>query len=192
MTIGLVIADVSGKGVPAALFMMMSKILVNNFANMDSSSPAKILEQTNNTICRNNDEEMFVTVWLGIVEISTGKVKAANAGHEFPIIQKPGGKFELLEDEHDFVIGGFEGYEYSEYEFTLEKGGGLFIYTDGIAEAINLQEELFGSDRMLEALNKDPDAAPKVLLENMKNAVDDFVGEAAQFDDLTMLGLRLL
>ena len=190
--LGLVIADVSGKGVPAALFMMMSKILVNNFANMDSSSPAKILEQTNNTICRNNDEEMFVTVWLGIVEISTGKVKAANAGHEFPIIQKPGGKFELLEDEHDFVIGGFEGYEYSEYEFTLEKGGGLFIYTDGIAEAINLQEELFGPDRMLEALNKDPDAAPKVLLENMKNAVDDFVGEAAQFDDLTMLGLRLL
>ena len=189
--LGMVMADVSGKGVPAALFMMMSKILVNNFAMM-GGSPAKVLEQTNTQICKNNDEEMFVTVWFGVMEISTGKITAANAGHEYPMVKKADGRFELYKDKHGFVIGGMDGIRYKEYEFTLEKGGTLFLYTDGVAEATNSKNELFGTERMLAALNSDPDASPKSLLENMKKAVDEFVGDAPQFDDLTMLGVKLL
>ncbi|WP_295154865.1 SpoIIE family protein phosphatase [uncultured Ruminococcus sp.] len=189
--LGMVMADVSGKGVPAALFMMMSKILVNNFAMM-GGSPAKVLEQTNTQICKNNEEEMFVTVWFGVMEISTGKITAANAGHEYPIIKKANGKFELFKDKHGFVVGGMEGMRYKEYEFTLERGGTLFLYTDGVAEATNAKNELFGTERMLEALNSEPEAAPKTLLSNMEKAVDGFVGEAPQFDDLTMLSVKLL
>ena len=189
--LGIVMADVSGKGVPAALFMMISKILMNNYA-MIGGSPAKVLEQVNAQICMNNREEMFVTVWFGVLEISTGKVTAANAGHEYPIVKKADGQFELLKDKHGFVIGGMQGIHYKEYEFTLEKGGTLFLYTDGVAEATNAEDELFGTDRMLEALNRSPNAKPEELLNNMKHAVDEFVGSAPQFDDLTMLGLRLL
>ena len=189
--LGMVMADVSGKGVPAALFMMMSKILVNNFAMM-GGSPAKVLEQTNAQICKNNDEEMFVTVWFGVLDTETGKVTAANAGHEYPIIKKANGEFELFKDKHGFVIGGMDGMRYKEYEFTLEKGGTLFLYTDGVAEATNAENELFGTERMLAALNAEPQADPKTLLENMKKSVDEFVGDAPQFDDLTMLGVKLL
>jgi sigma-B regulation protein RsbU (phosphoserine phosphatase) len=189
--LGIVMADVSGKGVPAALFMMMSKILVNNYAMM-GESPAKVLEQVNAQICKNNEEEMFVTVWFGVLEISTGKITAANAGHEYPIVKKADGSFELFKDKHGFVIGGMEGMRYKEYEFTLEKGGSLFLYTDGVAEATNAGNELFGTDRMLEALNTEPEAAPEKLLSNMQKAVDDFVGDAPQFDDLTMLSVKLL
>ena len=189
--LGLVMADVSGKGVPAALFMMMSKILVSNYAMM-GGSPAKVLEQVNTQICKNNDEEMFVTVWFGVLEISTGKVTAANAGHEYPIIRKANGDFELFKDKHGFVIGGMEGMRYKDYEFTLEKGGTLFVYTDGVAEATNAENELFGTERMIASLNQASQASPKELLINMKKSVDEFVGDAPQFDDLTMLGLKLL
>ena len=189
--LGIAIADVSGKGVPAALFMMMSKILVNNYAMM-GGSPAKVLEQVNTQICKNNDEEMFVTVWFGVLEISTGNVIAANAGHEYPIIRKENGEFELFKDKHGFVIGGMQGMKYKDYEFTIDKGGTLFLYTDGVAEATNAHNELFGTDRMIKALNIDPTASPKQLLANMKAAVDEFVGEAPQFDDLTMLGVKLI
>ena len=135
---------------------------------------------------------MFVTVWLGILEISTGRLTAANAGHEYPIIKKANGEFELLKDKHGFVIGGMSGMRYKEYEFTLEKGGTLFLYTDGVAEATNAENQLFGTDRMLSALNSEPEADPKKLLENMKKSVEEFVGDAPQFDDLTMLGVKLL
>lgn len=188
--LGLVIADVSGKGVPAALFMMMSKILLNNYASM-GGSPKEILERTNDQICKNNEEDMFVTVWLGIMTISTGKIVAANAGHEYPMIRKPNGDFELFRDKHGFVIGGMEGMFYQEYEFTLEPGGTLFLYTDGVPEATNAEDQLFETDRMLEVLNQNKDAAPKDLLYNMKAAVDEFVGDAEQFDDLTMMAIKL-
>jgi sigma-B regulation protein RsbU (phosphoserine phosphatase) len=188
--LGLVMADVSGKGVPAALFMMMSKNLVNNFAIMDSS-PAKVLERVNRTICKNNENDMFVTVWLGILTISTGHVVAANAGHEYPFIKKANGEFEKFNDKHGFVIGGMDGVKYREYEFTLEKNDMLFLYTDGVPEATNANEELFGLERMTAALNTDLSANPEQLLSNVKSAVDAFVGEAPQFDDLTMLAIRL-
>ncbi len=188
--LGLVMADVSGKGVPAALFMMASKILLKNYA-MTGNSPSKVLEQTNAQICKNNEQEMFVTVWFGILEISTGRITAANAGHEYPIIKKTDGDFELFKDKHGFVVGGMDGMKYKDYKLTLEKGDVLFLYTDGVAEATNAKNELFGTDRLLTALNNSKTADPKVLLENVKSAVDEFAGEAEQFDDLTMLGIIL-
>lgn len=187
--LGLVIADVSGKGVPAALFMMISKILINNLT-MQGLSPAKVLEQTNEIICRNNEVDMFVTVWLGVLEISTGEIIAANAGHEYPIVKTANGDFELLKDKHGFVVGGMDGIHYKEYKIQLEKGGALFVYTDGVPEATNADNELFGTDRLLEALNKSKDRDSQTLLASVKSAVDVFVGEAEQFDDLTMLSIK--
>ena len=189
--LGLVMADVSGKGVPAALFMMVSKILIYNFA-MQGLSPSQVLEQTNTVICRNNEQDMFVTVWFGVLEISTGIITAANAGHEYPIIKKASGDFELFKDKHGFVVGGMDGMKYKEYQLTLEKGGALFLYTDGVPEATNADNDLYGTQRLIEAMNKNKDCDTKTLLTNIKASVDGSVGEAEQFDDLTMLGLKLL
>ena len=189
--LGMVIADVSGKGIPAALFMMMSKILVNNYAMM-GGSPARVLEQVNEQICLNNKEKMFVTVWLGVLEISTGKIRAANAGHEYPMLKKADGTFELFKEKHGIVIGVMEGMRYQDYEFELERGGALFLYTDGVAEATNAKDEMFGTKRMLEALNTQPQTDPRTLLSIMKQSVDAFVGDEPQFDDLTMLCVKLL
>ena len=184
--LGLVIADVSGKGVPAALFMMASKIILQSVAVL-GHSPAEILRRTNEAVCSNNEAEMFVTVWLGILDLTTGKLVAANAGHEFPAIRQPGGPFELYKDKHGFVIGGMTGVRYKEYEIQLQPGSKLFVYTDGVAEATNAEKELFGTDRMIDALNRDPDASPQDLLRNVRAEVDGFVKDAEQFDDLTML-----
>jgi sigma-B regulation protein RsbU (phosphoserine phosphatase) len=185
----MVIADVSGKGVPAALFMMASKIILANNA-MVGKSPAQILTDTNTAICSNNREEMFVTVWLGILEISTGKLIAANAGHEYPAIMQPDGRFDLIKDKHGFVIGGMSGIKYKEYELELKPGSKLFLYTDGVPEATDAAKELFGTERMLDALNVNTNAPSKDILQNVKNAVDRFVKDAEQFDDLTMLVLE--
>ena len=182
----LVMADVSGKGVPGALFMMVSKAILQSFGTMGRSA-AEILTKTNETICANNPEDMFVTVWLGILEISTGKIVAANAGHEYPVLKQPEGRFELIKDKHGFVIGGMDGVRYREYELELKPGAKLFLYTDGVPEAANAEKEMFGTERMLEALNSEPDAAPKQVLKNVRAAVDGFVTGAEQFDDLTML-----
>ncbi|MBP5165996.1 MAG: SpoIIE family protein phosphatase, partial [Oscillospiraceae bacterium] len=138
----IVMADVSGKGVPAALFMMASKIILANNAQM-GKNPAQIMTDTNATICANNKEEMFVTTWLGILEISTGKLTAANAGHEYPAIKHADGRYELFKDKHGFVIGGMDGTKYREYELRLEPGSRLFLYTDGVPEATNAADELF-------------------------------------------------
>ncbi len=188
--LGMVIADVSGKGVPAALFMMMSRILIKNYAMM-GYSPAQVLEQTNNSICMNNKEDMFVTVWYGVLEISTGKITAANAGHEFPIIKKQGGKYELLQDEHGFVIGGMEGMKYKEYEIQLDSGEMLFLYTDGVPEATDGENNMYGTDRLLEAMNSKEHTDPLELLGSITDNVDQFVGEADRFDDMTMLAVTI-
>ena len=182
----MVMADVSGKGVPAALFMMASKIIIANNAKM-GKSPAQILTDTNASICSNNRQEMFVTVWLGILELSTGRLTAANAGHEYPALKKAGGRFELLRDKHGFVIGGTDGIRYKEYELLLEPGAKLFQYTDGIPEAADAAGTMFGTERMLDALNKASDQTPERILRNVRAAVNDFVKEAEAFDDLTML-----
>ncbi len=182
----IIMADVSGKGVPAALFMMASKIILANNAMM-GKAPAEILTDTNAAICSNNRMQTFVTVWLGILEISTGKLTAANAGHEYPALKHTGGRFELFKDKHGFVIGMMNGLKYKEYELVLEPGAKLFVYTDGVPEATNADEEMFRTERMLSALNKNPDAALVQILENVHKSVDEFVKDAEQFDDLTML-----
>lgn len=189
--LALVIADVSDKGVPAALFMMASKILLRNHA-MSGMSPKDILEKTNNQICLNNREEMFVTVWLGIADLKEGKITAANAGHEYPVIKEPDGKFALLKDKHGFVLGGMAGVKYKEYEIPLKKGTKLFLYTDGISEATSENKELFGNDRMVDALNHNENANVQEVLGEMDNAVAAFVENEPQFDDQTMLCFEYL
>ena len=187
--LGLVMADVSGKGVPAALFMMASKIILQSVA-MLGGSPAEILTKANEAICSNNEIEMFVTVWIGILELSTGRLTAANAGHEYPMLKRPGQPFELYKDRHGFVVGGMAGVRYREYELQLEPGSKLFLYTDGVPEATSAAQELFGTERLVAALNKDPEASPVDVLKNVRAAVDGFVRDAEQFDDLTMLCLE--
>ena len=184
-----VIADVSGKGVPAALFMMASTIVLVDNARM-GKMPSQILKSANEAICATNREEMFVTVWLGILDLETGKLTASNAGHEYPVMKHPGGGYELIKDRHGFVIGGMEDITYKDYEVMMEPGAKLFVYTDGVPEASNGKNELFGTKRMLDALNADPEAEPTKLLENVKAAIDDFVADAEQFDDMTMLCLE--
>ena len=186
--LALVIADVSGKGVPAALFMVISKTLIKN-RTMQGGTPAQILADVNNQLCEGNDADMFVTCWLGIVDLSTGKMTAANAGHEFPAICGPDRKFELLKDKHGFVLAGMEGARYRDYDLQLERGGSIFVYTDGVPEATNAGNEMFGTDRMLEALNRRADKGPATFLKEVGADVQGFTGEAPQFDDITMVGM---
>ena len=185
--LAVVMADVSGKGVPGALFMMVSKVILKNNA-MLGKPVGEILAMTNDLICANNQMEMFVTVWMGILEISTGTIRAANAGHEYPAVMQDG-CFRLCRDRHSFVIGGLADVCYREYELKLEKGDKLFLYTDGVTEATDEKGELFGTERMLEALNAFAESSPREILTGVKDAVDAFVGEAEQFDDMTMLCL---
>ena len=182
----LVMADVSGKGIPGALFMMISKVILQSCAMLGKSA-AEILTRTNDALSSGNKVEMFVTVWLGILEVSTGKLIASNAGHEYPVLKRAGERYELLKDKHGFVIGGMEGLTYREYELQLQPGDKLFLYTDGVPEATDSSEQLFGTGRMLDALNRDPDAGPEETLQNVRDAVEAFVKDAEQFDDLTML-----
>ncbi len=186
----MVMADVSEKGVPSALFMVVARTMIKDQAQI-CPSPKTILEVVNNKLYENNAEGMFVTVWLGILEISTGKITAVNAGHEYPAIRKAGGSFELIQDVHGMVLGAMPDMKYTEYEIMLEKGGCLFLYTDGVPEATNADTVLFGTDRMIEALNVDPLSEPESLLKNVKKVVDDFVADAPQFDDLTMMAITL-
>lgn len=186
---GLVMADVSGKGVGAALFMMVSKTFINSQAH-STDDPAEILYQVNERLCENNTADMFVTVWIGILEISTGKLTAANGGHEYPLIRRAGGKFEVFEDKHGFVIGGISGVPYEAYEIRLNKGDTLFLYTDGVPEATSKNEELFGIDRTLAALNEEPDADVNSLLPKVRQHIDDFISGAEQFDDITMMAVK--
>ena len=187
--LGLVMADVSGKGIPAALFMMMAKILLYNYAMM-GGTPREALEHLNGTICKNNDDSMFVTAWFGIYTISTGKVIAANAGHEYPIIKNGEKGFEIMKDRHGFVIGGMSGLKYRDYEFALEHGDMLFLYTDGVPEATDSEGNMFGTERLLKTLNKSMNLTAKELLETVYADVESFVGKAPQFDDLTMLAIK--
>ena len=189
--LALVMADVSGKGVPAALFMVITKTLIKNKAQT-GASPKEVLETVNNQLCENNEADMFVTVWLGIYEISTGILRAANAGHEYPAICRNDGSFELYKDPHGLVLAYIEDFEYQEYQLELHSGDTLFVYTDGVAEATNAKEELYGTERMLHALNQKTYGSSQELLVQVRSDIDTFVGGAPQFDDITMLALRIL
>ena len=184
----MVIADVSGKGVPAALFMVIAKTLIKNQAMM-GDDPADILGKVNEQLCEGNDAMLFVTVWISILTISTGKGIAANAGHEHPVIRRAGGSYELVVYRHSPAVAAMEGMRFRQHSFELHPGDRLFVYTDGVPEATNAESELFGNERMLDVLNSQPDRKPHALLETMKREIDVFVGEAPQFDDITMLCL---
>ena len=188
--LGLVIADVSGKGIPAAMFMMMAKSMLQTQA-MAGHSPRQVLTTVNNLLCANNREKMFVTVWLGSLDLNTGVLTAASAGHEYPILKAPGEPFEIFRDKHGFVLGGMKNMKYTEYEIRLEPGSRLFVYTDGVPEA-KVGKEMFGMERTVAALNSAGDASPAGLLAAVDESVRRFVGDAEQFDDLTMLCLEYL
>ncbi|MBR1582381.1 MAG: PP2C family protein-serine/threonine phosphatase [Spirochaetales bacterium] len=187
--LAMVIGDVSGKGVPAALFMMVSNILTS-VRTQTGGNPAQILEFVNDKICESNKLDMFVTIWLGILELSTGKLIASNAGHEYPAVMHAGGNFELFKDKHGIVVGGMDGVRYTDYEIQLSPGDKIFVYTDGVPEATDGDNNMFGVDRMLSALNLELDAGPEKVLGNVRSAVDAFVKDAQQFDDLTMLCMQ--
>ncbi|ADL33817.1 HAMP/SpoIIE domain-containing protein [Butyrivibrio proteoclasticus B316] len=188
--IALVIADVSGKGIPAALFMMRSKTAIRSFAET-GGSPSEILERANNTLCEGNDAEMFVTAWIGIVDLETGLMKCANAGHEYPLIKRVNGEFEIIKDKHSLALAAVEGIKPKEYDIELHPGDKVFVYTDGIPEAINEEVIQYGSKRLVDVINKVKDKSFTEILPFMSDSVAAFRGSADQFDDITMLGFEL-
>ena len=183
-----VIADVSGKGMPAALFMMAAMTSIRNYS-VSGCKPSEIITKVNEELVNRNIMDMFVTIWLGILDKNTGVLTTSNAGHEYPAVNTTG-SFELFKDKHGFVAGGMSGVKYTDQEIHLSKGDIVFVYTDGVPEATNSKVEMYTDKRMLEALNKKSSASPEELLAIVKSSVDEFVGEAEQFDDLTMLCIK--
>lgn len=184
--LAVVMADVSGKGVPASLFMMVSNILITErLRSLDS--PANALSYVNKRICARNTLNMFVTVWVGIIDLETGNVLACNAGHDNPVVCRKNGRIEVINDVHGVIVGAMDDSEYTNYEFNLEKGDKLFLYTDGVVEATNANNELFTEARMRETLSKLRSKSPSDILKGMKRSIDSFVGDAPQFDDITMM-----
>ena len=187
----LVIADVSGKGVPAALFMMRAKTAIKNNASA-GLGPAEVLFRVNDILCEGNDAGMFVTVWLGILDLSTGRMRCANAGHEYPVLLTDGGEYTLFRDKHGLALAALKGTRVREYELQLNPGDRIFVYTDGVPEAINEKEEAYGTERMTNRLNQMKNGSEKALLESVLQDIRNFAGTAEQFDDITMLGLTYL
>ncbi|MCR5156208.1 MAG: SpoIIE family protein phosphatase [Butyrivibrio sp.] len=189
--LAMVIADVSGKGIPASLFMMQSKTAIRTLAE-GGGQPGEVLSRANNELCEANGADMFVTVWLGIIDLETGAMKCANAGHEYPVIRRANGQYELFKDKHSPAVAIMEDIKFKEYDLQLSKGDSLFVYTDGIPEAINTAIEQYGTDRMLSALNAHADEDLHSMLPAVRQDLRDFVGEAEQFDDVTMLGFKYM
>ena len=187
--LALVIADVSGKGIPAALFMMSVKIMICDRAKA-GGTPAQILTSVNAQICEQNPTKTFVSVWMGILDIVSGKLTCTNAGHLYPFARTASSGFSLLKDKHGLVMGGVKRIKYADYELQLAPGDAIFVYTDGVTEARNAEGTFFGLDALGAALNSRADAAPKELLGTVKDHVLAFIGEAEPFDDLTMLCLE--
>ena len=185
-TIAFLVADVSGKGIPAAMFMMTAKTIIKDLA--ERGLPVnEILTTANEKLCENNESGMFVTAWMGILDINTGKLQFANAGHNPPLLKRADGTFEYLKTRAGFVLAGMEGVRYRTNEITLQPNDRLFLYTDGVTEATNINNNLYGEERLQNFMNNNFDKEPKDLLESLKNNIDEFVGEAPQFDDITML-----
>ena len=171
--------------------MMRSKTAIRSVAEQ-GFSPTEIFSRVNNTLCEGNDADMFVTAWIGIIDLKTGDGTAVNAGHEHPILKKRDGEYELIKYRHAPPVGSMPGLPFAQREFHLDPGDMLFVYTDGVAEATDANEELYGTERLLEILNSQKQATPEELLHAVKEDVDRFVGEAPQFDDLTMMAFRIV
>lgn len=184
-TVAILVADVSGKGIPAAMFMMTAKTIIKDLAER-GLSVNEIFTQANAKLCENNESGMFVTAWMGILDTTTGKLTYANAGHNPPVLYR-NGSFEYLKSRAGFVLAGMEGIVYRLNELILEKGDRIFLYTDGVTEATNESTELYGEDRLLAFINDNKALSPTELLPALKKDIDQFVGDAPQFDDITML-----
>ncbi|SHM83509.1 MULTISPECIES: SpoIIE family protein phosphatase [unclassified Fibrobacter] len=188
--LALVIADVSGKGVPAALFMMVSKIVLRH--NLQHGlSPAEALNRANDELAEHNVHDMFVTCLCGVLNIKTGHLVYANAGHEKPFIKHENGEFEVATLKSGFVLAGMEGYRYKEFEVQLKPGDTIFTYTDGVPEATNEKDEEFGMERLQKILNESKDDSIRLLCRKVRMAVKEFAGNAPQFDDITMLAFKM-
>lgn len=185
----MIIADVSGKGVPAALFMVITKTLLKNEA-MTGSSPEEIFTKVNHMLCEGNDDTMFVTAWLGILDTESGVLTYVNAGHNPPLVRQNNGEFTELKRKACFVLAGMDGIRYRQYELQMQPGDQLFLYTDGVTEAMNPQKELYGESRLRNYLNEHMSTDVKVTLEGVRKSIDEFSGEEEQFDDITMLMMQ--
>ena len=187
--LALVIGDVSGKGVPASLFMVATKILLK-YSIKQGMSPAEAFADTNEKLAESNDMELFVTAWLALIDLDTGECTVVNAGHEHPAIRQKGGIYEFVRYKHSPALATLEGMKFKEREYKLEPGDSLLVYTDGVIEATNWDKKLFGEDRLLIALNKNREAAPEELIKIVKEDMAKFVEDGPQFDDITMLAFR--
>jgi sigma-B regulation protein RsbU (phosphoserine phosphatase) len=189
--LGMVIADVSGKGVPAALFMVIAKTLIKNHAQA-GESVEEILYNSNNQLCEGNGAELFVTAWCGILDLRTGVLNFAEAGHENPVLLHQDGTAELLTPKRKRPpLAAMEEMRYLPNQVQLKIGDTLFLYTDGVPEATNANDELYGMERLEAFMPAHCNDTPEQLLTAIRAEVDAFVGEAPQFDDLTMLALRI-
>ena len=187
--LALVIADVSGKSIPGAMFMMRSKTTIRNIAET-CTDPSEVLYKTNNILYEGNEASMFVSVWIGILDLKTGKMRCANAGHEFPTIMRANGDYELIKDKHSLVLAVMSDVKPKEYEIELKKGDRLFVYTDGVPEATNVDDVQYTTERMLEALNKTKELSISETPDFIADDISAFTGEAEQFDDITMLAIE--
>lgn len=188
--IALVMADVSGKGIGAALFMTIAKTVVKNQL-MLAKSPSLALENANNQLCENNHVELFVTAWAGIYEVSSGKLTYANAGHNYPVIYRKDGSCEYLKSHRSLVLAAFENTKYTDEELVLNHGDEIFLYTDGVTEATNIREELFGDSRFLDFMNSNISGEVKTQVDSLFEELNRFEDGAEQFDDITMLGMKI-
>ena len=187
--LAFLMADVSGKGIPAAMFMMQSKTIIKSCAE-SGMSVEQVFTVANEKLCEGNDAGMFVTAWMGILNVKTGKVLFANAGHNHPLVKHADGTYEYLKSRAGFVLAGMESVRYRGNELELAPGDSIYLYTDGVTEATDLNDELYGEDRLHTVLEKYKDATPQAICDEVKRDVDEFVGEAPQFDDITMLALK--
>jgi len=186
--LAVVMADVSGKGVPAALFMVIGKTLIKDHT-LPGVDLGEVFSQVNELLCEANKEGLFITAFEGVLNLVTGELRFVNAGHEMPFLCPAGGEYAVYKLRPGFVLAGMEGMRYRSGSVTLSPGDRLFQYTDGVTEATSAAQELYGMERLQAVLNRNRDASPHQLLPAVKADIDAFVGDAEQFDDITMLCL---
>lgn len=187
--LAVVMADVSGKGIPAALFMVIGKTLIKDHTQPQKSL-GEVFNSVNNLLCDSNKEGLFITAFEGVLDLITGQFCYVNAGHELPYICRKNQDFEPYKIKSGFVLAGMEDMHYMEGSLQLETGDRVFLYTDGVTEATNAADELYGNKRLQDILNRNKGMAPQQLLEEIKNDVDRFAEGVSQFDDITMLCLE--
>lgn len=185
--LAFLVADVSGKGIPASMFMMESKALLKNSV-LTLKEVDKVFARVNDALSQGNEANMFVTCWMGIIDLATGEVQFANAGHNAPLIyENKTGKWKYIEQNKDLVLAGLEGVPYHAQTIKLEPGDKIFLYTDGVVEATRGDKVLYGEERLLKFLNKSTKLDQYKLLDSLQKDIDSFIDGAPQFDDITML-----